>query len=333
MPLPARHGRRAPGAAGFTQPGKAEISAMSTDLLRTAGETIRSPRPASYAGRVYGYVKNGSARSVIERETGLTGMRLTDAIRSNYRLGYLPTPPLAERRQRLRLNTSAAKGGVWLSIKDYVPLCLTARQTQAAVKQDTGRRLSLAQIQSAYGRERRRNHLVRPVAELTAEAQRDKHRTERALLEIVRLRRAVSLFLTERGMESRATLRDRINLSFAEKLSELGLVNRNYTEWLLLLHLYERHDRSPVAKWAWLHKVTEQRFIKQSTAQESELIEHLFEHDHENIPATAWGRSQLLDFHHGLEVFTRTGDATQLHGFPSLPAQVMRRVAGQVAQA
>jgi hypothetical protein len=238
---------------------------------------------------------------------------------------------LTERRKSLRLNTSAGKGGVWLSIKDYVPLWLTARQTQAAVKQDSGRRLSLAQIQSAYSRERHRNHLARPVAELTVEAQRDKHRTRRTLLEIVRLRRAVSDFLSERGMETQATLKDRINLSFAEKLSELGLVNRNYTEWLLLLHLYERHDRSPAARWVWLHKATERRFIKQSTAEESALIERLFEHDRVNMPVTAWGRSRLLDFHHGLEVFTRTGDATLLHGFPSLRPEVMGRVARQIA--
>lgn len=300
--------------------------------MPTTGQTIRSPRPTTYTGRVYDYVKNGSPRSVIERETGLSGMQLTDAIRSNYRLGYLPTPSLAVRRQGLRLNTSAGKGGVWLSIKDYVPLWLTARQTQAAIKQDSGRRLSVVQIQSAYSRERHRNHLKRPVAELTAEAQRDKQRTERALLEIVRLRRAVSRFLIERGMEGLATLRDRINLSFAEKLSELGLVNRNYTEWLLLLHLYERHGRSPTAKWVWLHKATERRFIKQSTAEESELIEHLFEHDRENVPTTAWRRSQLLDFHHGLDVFTKTGDATLLHGFPSLKPQVMGRVAREMAQ-
>jgi hypothetical protein len=305
---------------------------MSTGLLRPPDQTIPAPRPTSYAGRVYDYVKNGSPRSVIERETGLTGMQLTDAIRSNYRLGYLPTPPLTERRQRLRLNTSAGKGGIWLSIRDYVPLCLTARQTQAAIRQDTGRRLSLGQIQSAYSRERHRNQLARPVTELTVEAQRDKHRTERALLEIVRLRRAVRQFLTERGMEGLGTLKDRINLSFVEKLSELGLVNRNYTEWLLLLRLYERHGRSPVAQRVWLHKAAERSFIKQSLGQESDLLEHLFEHDPENMPATAWGRSQLLDFHHGLDVFTKTGDATLLHEFPSLPAPVMRRVAREIAQ-
>jgi len=307
-------------------------SPPATVILQPDKQTIPSPRPASYAGRVYDYVRDSSPRSVIERETGLTGTRLTDAIRNNYRLGYLPTPPLAERRQRLRLNTSAGRGGVWLSIRDYVPFCLTARQTQAAVRQDSGRRLSLVQIQSAYSRERHRNHLARPVAELTVEAQRDKHRTERVLLEIVRLRGAVSAFLAERGMDSLATLRDRINLSFAEKLSELGLVNRNYTEWLLLLRLYERHGRSPGAKWVWLHKAAERRFIKQSRAQESELIEHLFEHDPEHKPATAWGRSQLLDFHHGLDVFTKTGDATLLKGFPSLPEPVMRRVARQIAE-
>jgi len=260
-------------------------------------------------------------------------MRLTDAIRSNYRLGYLPTPPLAERRRRLRLNTSAGKGGVWLSIKDYVPLCLTARQTQAAVKQDTGRRLSLDQIQSAYSRQRHRNQLARPVAELTVEAQRDKHRTERALLEIVRRRRAVGQFLTERGMENPATLSDHITLSFAAKLSELGLVDRKYTDWLLLLRLYERHGRSPAAQQVWLHKGAERRFIKEATAQDSTLLAQLFAQDDQNLPATAWGRSQLLDFHHGLEVFTKTGDATRLRGFPSLPAQVMRRVAREIAQA
>src|SRR6266567_9582034 len=91
-------------------------SSAATVRLQPAKQTPPSPRPTSYTGRVYGYVRAGCPRSVIERETGLTGTRLTDAIRNNYRLGYLPTPPLAQRRQRLRLNTSAGRGGVWLSI-------------------------------------------------------------------------------------------------------------------------------------------------------------------------------------------------------------------------
>lgn len=294
-----------------------------------AQQIIPSPRPTSYTGRVYGYVKNGAPRSVIERETGLTGMRLTDAIRSNYRRGYLPTPPLAERRQRLRLNTSAGKGGVWLTIRDYASSYLTARQTQVAVKHYQGRKLSLEQISTAYGRERRRNQLTRPTTELTVEAQRDKGRTERALLEIVRLRLAVSKFLREHGIETAATLRDRINLSFTEKLSELGLVGSKYTDRLLLLHLYERHGRSPATKWFWAHKDKERRFIKQCGSEEQQLLENLFEHDPENMPATAWGQCHLLDLHHGLQVFVETGDATLLQMFPRLPSQVIERLARQ----
>ena len=303
----------------------------SFDSPSLPAKTIRTPRPTSYTGRVYQYVKDGCPRRVIERETRLSGMQLTDAIRNTYRRGYLPTPPLDERRRLLRLNTSAGKGGVWLSIMDYAPLYLTARQTQVAVKHYQGRRLSLGQIATAYARERRRNHLVRPAAELTIEAQRDKRRTERALLEIVRLRLAVEQFLTERGIEKLATLGDRITLSFAEKLSELGLVSRNYTQWLLLLHLYERNGKSPAKKWPWAHKEAERKFIKQCRTQEALLLERLFDHDRANMPTTAWGQSQVLDLYHGLEVRAETGDAMLLHKFPAIPAKVIERLVSRVA--
>ncbi|HTE84943.1 MAG TPA: hypothetical protein VK821_09430 [Dehalococcoidia bacterium] len=246
--------------------------------------TVATPRPTTATGRVYPYLKDGIPRPIIERETGLAGMRLTYAIRANYRLGYLPTPSLAERRQRLRSNTSAGKGGVWLVIRDYAPLCLTARQTQVAVKYYHGRRLSLSQIASAYQRERHRNHLQRPVAELTGEAQRDKRRSWRALLGIVRHRLAVNELLTEEGIGRPVTLCEWVQLSCAQKLTELGIVKRTCGEWQATIRLYERSGRPLDQIGLRVEKRAERAFIERCMQQERQLLERLFAGDCEKLP-------------------------------------------------
>ena len=170
--------------------------------------TPRAPRrPRSLVAQVYPYLLQDAPRRVIEAATGLSGHRLNGAIQGNWRLGYVVRPSPAERRHRLRENTSAAKGGIWLDVRRYEGLDLTARQTQVALKRLDGKEYSQAQIQSAYSRARHRHGLVRPIAELTVEAQRDKFRSEQAILEMVRARWAAYLLVRQHGWNKPTTLR------------------------------------------------------------------------------------------------------------------------------
>lgn len=170
--------------------------------------TLRTPRrPRSFVAQVYPYLLQDAPRRVIESATGLSGHQLNGAIQGNWRLGYVVRPGPAELRRRLRENTSAAKGGVWLDVRRYEALDLTAKQTQVALKRLDGQEYSQAQIQAAYSRARHRHGLVRPIAELTVEAQRDKFRSERALLEIVRARSAAYVLVRQHGWNKPATLR------------------------------------------------------------------------------------------------------------------------------
>jgi hypothetical protein len=155
---------------------------------------------------VYPYLLQDAPRRVIEAATALCGDRLSDAIRGNWRLGYVVRPSLAERRCRLRENTSAAKGGVWLDLRRYEALDLTVKQTQVALRLLDGKEYSHAQIRSAYSRALHRHGLNRPIAELWREAQRDKSRSEQALLQIVRARVAAYQLVVQHRWNKPKTL-------------------------------------------------------------------------------------------------------------------------------
>src|SRR5579883_2358377 len=110
----------------------------------------RPRRPNGYVGRVFPLLREGQPRPTIEAATGLHGSRLTEAIRGNFRLGFIAPLSAEERRRQHRMNTSAGKGGILLCMQPYWDLDLTARQTQVALRADDGLAFSLRQISSAY---------------------------------------------------------------------------------------------------------------------------------------------------------------------------------------
>src|SRR5437870_11727628 len=110
-------------------------------------ETVRVPRRVtSRVARVYPLLVAGLPAYAIGEQLGLHGSQLTEAIRGNYRLGYVRWPPAEVRRAQHRANTSAARGGIALLLEPYLPLDLTARQTQVALRTQGGPNLSLCQI-------------------------------------------------------------------------------------------------------------------------------------------------------------------------------------------
>jgi len=103
-------------------------------------------------------------------------------------------------------STTAARGGIALLLEPYLPLDLTARQTQVAVRTQQGAELALRQIRSFYSRVRHRHGVERPTTELTGEAQRDKRRSEGELLQIVQDRQVAGAALQAAGLPKPATL-------------------------------------------------------------------------------------------------------------------------------
>ena len=202
---------------------------------------VRAPRPGTDAAMVLPRQKDGNTRAQIERATGLSGDRLSWAISYNYRLGYIQSPSLEQRRRLLRENASAAKGGVWLAIEPYAPLLLTARQTHVALQNLEGRELSLHQIATAYGRERRRNGLERPVKELSIQAQRDKRRSNAEVANIASLRVEARDTLARFHLALPRTL-ERWNqvclmMTFAD-----GFVDKDHRDVFLERKLRERYE-------------------------------------------------------------------------------------------
>jgi hypothetical protein len=170
-------------------------------------ETVHAPqRPTSRVARVYPLLRAGLPAYRIGEQLGLTGTQLTEAIRGNYRLGYVPLPPPDIRRAQHRANTSAARGGIALLLEPYLRWDLTARQTQVALQAEGNPSLSLRQISSFYSRARHRQGVPRPTAELTVEAQRDKRRTEAELLQIVRDRETAAAALPREGLSPPSTI-------------------------------------------------------------------------------------------------------------------------------
>lgn len=166
----------------------------------------RPRRPNSKVARVYPYLVAGASRQVIAETTGLAGNQLTEAIRKNYQLGYVPRPTVEEQIRMHRLNTSAGKGGILLVIEKYFPLDLTARQTKVALEVYDGIELTREQIVAAYSREVHRHGLQRPLEELMVEAQRDKRRSKEELLNIVVRRQAAHRVMLTSGLEKPKTL-------------------------------------------------------------------------------------------------------------------------------
>jgi hypothetical protein len=169
----------------------------------------KSPRRKNSAvAKVYPFLIAETPAYLIGEKTGLHGTKLIDAIRGNYRLGYVTPPPPEVRRAQHRINTSASRGGILLSIWPYLELDLTARQTQVALLTNEGESFSQEQIRQAYAREVRRHNLLRPIDELTVDAQRDKRRTDNELLEIVHNRQATHEHLRRLRLPKPQTLRE-----------------------------------------------------------------------------------------------------------------------------
>lgn len=207
--------------------------------------TERAPRRQnSRVAQVYPLLLEGKPGYVIAQETGLQGTQLTEAIRGNYRLGYVNPPSLAERQQQHRENTSFAKGGVYLDIQPYLDLDLTARQTQLAIRVSKGKEYSLSQVSSAYSREMHRHGFVRPTDELTIEAQRDKRRTRDELLQIIFLRQLARAYILENGWNKPKTLQgwkvvgeqpDEKEMEILAPVFQEGInVENNLDKWYLL---------------------------------------------------------------------------------------------------
>src|SRR5207237_8142195 len=83
-------------------------------------------RPTSRVAQVYPWLLARLPGYAIGEKVGLRGRQLTEAIRGNYRLGYITPPPADVRRAQHRDNTSAAKGGIALRMRPYLELDLTA---------------------------------------------------------------------------------------------------------------------------------------------------------------------------------------------------------------
>jgi len=164
-------------------------------------EPLPTPRRAtSRVARVYPLLQAGVPAYAIGAQVGLHGTQLTEAIRGNYRLGYVVQPPAEVRRAQHRANTSAARGGIALQLAPYLPLHLTARQTQVALQAAGGPSLSPSQIRSFSSRERHRHGVARPTAELTGEAQRDKRRSAAELRQLVMDRQVAWVALQRAGL-------------------------------------------------------------------------------------------------------------------------------------
>ncbi len=163
--------------------------------------------PNANIALVHPFVVRGELNHVITAATGIQGNELIEAVRANYRHGFVPRPNPEEKRRTHKLNTSAAKGGILLAIEEYIPLDLTAKQTQTVLEADHGTVIKhYRRITQAYFREVYRNGLARPVRELMVEAQRDKHRSPEQLLSIVKNRQIAFRYVSVFGLEKPNTL-------------------------------------------------------------------------------------------------------------------------------
>lgn len=213
-------------------------------------EIIRVPgsrRPNSYEARVYSYLLQGVTKQTIEEETEIRGDRLTHAIkrvRSKYIGRLSPEQQVLEHRR----NTSAGRGGILLAVSEYFPLDLTSRQTQIALEVDHGISLPQPKIAHAYAREMHRHGLLRPIAQLTIEAQRDKRRSREELLDIIIRRKAAQRLMEVSGLHKPETLRgwclleeetDDTRNQLSEVLGGEKLMPADFLGCRYLLEIYE----------------------------------------------------------------------------------------------
>lgn len=182
----------------------------------------RGPRPGTNGALVLPHLKEGKSRQEIEELTRIRGDDLSSAISYLYRKQFVQKPSPDVIRIMHRENTSAGKGGIWLAIRQYVPLLLTARQTQIAVEQD-GKSLTFKEVASAYSRLKARHGYM---GAGLAEANRDKTRSNEEILEIVRLRVEAHNFLIRHNLPIPKTLEDwqRVVQRMQEDQAELAQV-------------------------------------------------------------------------------------------------------------
>lgn len=164
----------------------------------------RAPRPGTKGALVLPYLKEGKSRQDIENLTGIEGDKLSCVISHLYRHGFAQRPSPERRNEMHRENISAGKGGVWLAIRQYLPLLLTARQTQLAAELD-GISLTVKQVASSYNRLRTSSG-YRGAG--LSEANRDKYRSREEMLKIARLRVEAYNFLIMSNLPIPKTLEE-----------------------------------------------------------------------------------------------------------------------------
>lgn len=245
-------------------------------------------RPNSRVAMVYPLLTRGEfRRSVLEKETGLRGEDLTEAVRGNYRLGYVERPSVEDQRQIFAENNSASKGGEALAVRPYRDLDLTAKQTMVAIAYFDRKTYTQAEIARAYSREMHRHGLKRPVKELMGEAQRDKRRSEDELLEIVKSRKAAQRVIEMGHFEKPKTLREWHMLEAFAPSMEVSLSTaqlENIRDKAFLAQILEDSALVPDNPLEVEYLLTLWRAQEAAAAGDESLIDNFPEHYEEMIP-------------------------------------------------
>jgi hypothetical protein len=210
---------------------------------------IRPRRLTSDVAKAYPFLLHDMPNAVIAEVTGIRGDRLSEAIRGNFRMGYIKRASLEERKARHIENTSISKGGIEVSMRPYFHLDLTTKQTREALKALDGKVYSNSQIAHAYTREVTRHGLQR-AKDISLEGQRDKKRSDEELLEIARLRIEVDRVLTEHELEKPKTAKEWNLLSLAARYAKEGKIPNTIEGWRDFVQYFEAQGRVLTRHWA-----------------------------------------------------------------------------------
>lgn len=224
-----------------------------------------------------------------------------------------PTPSPDPRKEMRRENTSAGEGGVWLAIRQYAPLLLTARQIQLAAELD-GISLTLKQVASAYAMLRARHGYM---GAGLVEANRDKYRSREEILEIVRLRVQVHNFLEEHHLPSPKTLEEWQWLSLGLRA---GLVHGDFYDWFAVKCLWKRSDRQLPRSWRPDDLDKEGEFMCRRMQEEQAELAQVLGSDLAGLSSLS--KSYLLDLYLARKLKSQTGDDTLMRNFSRFYVEV-----------